>query len=164
MSLKNGQVDVMMMIGDYGTNDNKVDDDTDDDSQYSDDDSQYSVDDSQYSDDNSQYSDDESQYSDDDDIQYSVDDSEYIVDDSQYRDDDSQYSDDSSDDDSQYSDDDDSQGYIYSPMMYEQGSIDGLRMQILSDFFKHGFDGSGEEKFKRQHTYMGKSLKDSILI
>jgi hypothetical protein len=26
----------------------------------------------------------------------------------------------------------------------EWGSIDGLRMQVLSDFFKHGFDGSGE--------------------
>ena len=25
----------------------------------------------------------------------------------------------------------------------EWGSIHGLRMQILSDFFKHGFDGSG---------------------
>lgn len=27
----------------------------------------------------------------------------------------------------------------------EWGSIDGLRMQILSDFFKHGFDGSGDD-------------------
>jgi hypothetical protein len=27
----------------------------------------------------------------------------------------------------------------------EWGSISGLRLQILSDFFKHGFDGSGEE-------------------
>ena len=26
----------------------------------------------------------------------------------------------------------------------EWGSIAGLRMQILSDFFKHGFDGSGK--------------------
>ena len=26
----------------------------------------------------------------------------------------------------------------------EWGSIDGLRLQILSDFFKHGFDGSGK--------------------
>ena len=25
----------------------------------------------------------------------------------------------------------------------EWGSIDGLRLQILSDFFKHGFEGSG---------------------
>jgi hypothetical protein len=27
----------------------------------------------------------------------------------------------------------------------EWGSIDGLRLQVLSDFFKHGFDGSGEQ-------------------
>lgn len=27
----------------------------------------------------------------------------------------------------------------------EWGSIDSLRMQILSDFFKHGFDGSGDD-------------------
>lgn len=27
----------------------------------------------------------------------------------------------------------------------EWGSIEGLRMQILSDFFKHGFDGSGDD-------------------
>ncbi|RYG67016.1 DUF2009 domain-containing protein, partial [archaeon] len=27
----------------------------------------------------------------------------------------------------------------------EWGSIDNLRMQILSDFFKHGFDGSGDD-------------------
>jgi hypothetical protein len=27
----------------------------------------------------------------------------------------------------------------------EWGSIAGLRLQILSDFFKHGFDGSGWE-------------------
>ena len=26
----------------------------------------------------------------------------------------------------------------------EWGSISGLRLQILSDFFKHGFDGSGQ--------------------
>lgn len=26
----------------------------------------------------------------------------------------------------------------------EWGSIDGLRMQIMTDFFKHGFDGSGK--------------------
>ena len=37
-------------------------------------------------------------------------------------------------------------------------------MQILSDFFKHGFDGSGEGKSKRQHTYMRKILKDNILF
>ncbi len=27
----------------------------------------------------------------------------------------------------------------------EWGSIEGLKMQILSDFFKHGFDGSGDD-------------------
>jgi hypothetical protein len=27
----------------------------------------------------------------------------------------------------------------------EWGSIDGLRLQILCDFFKHGFDGSGDD-------------------
>jgi len=31
----------------------------------------------------------------------------------------------------------------------EWGSIDGLRLQILSDFFKHGFDGSGAFRFSR---------------
>jgi hypothetical protein len=27
----------------------------------------------------------------------------------------------------------------------EWGSIEGLRLQVLSDFFKHGFDGSGDD-------------------
>jgi hypothetical protein len=27
----------------------------------------------------------------------------------------------------------------------EWGSFQGLRMQIMSDFFKHGFDGSGDD-------------------
>jgi hypothetical protein len=33
---------------------------------------------------------------------------------------------------------------FHSYVSQEWGSIDGLRLQILSDFFKHGFDGSGE--------------------
>jgi hypothetical protein len=33
---------------------------------------------------------------------------------------------------------------FHSYVSKEWGSIDGLRLQILSDFFKHGFDGSGE--------------------
>lgn len=32
---------------------------------------------------------------------------------------------------------------FHSYVSQEWGSIDGLRLQILSDFFKHGFDGSG---------------------
>ena len=35
----------------------------------------------------------------------------------------------------------------------EWGSIHGLRMQILSDFFKHGFDGSGILNFIRNDSY-----------
>ena len=34
---------------------------------------------------------------------------------------------------------------FHSYVSQEWGSIDGLRLQILSDFFKHGFDGSGEK-------------------
>lgn len=33
---------------------------------------------------------------------------------------------------------------FHSYVSQEWGSIDGLRLQILSDFFKHGFDGSGK--------------------
>jgi hypothetical protein len=40
----------------------------------------------------------------------------------------------------------------------EWGSIDGLRMQILSDFFKHGFDGSGISSSCSFHPF---SLSDT---
>lgn len=35
----------------------------------------------------------------------------------------------------------------------EWGSISSLRMQILSDFFKHGFDGSGTVLYIYSHDY-----------
>jgi hypothetical protein len=35
--------------------------------------------------------------------------------------------------------------YIYIYIYPYVGSINGLRMQIFSDFFKHGFDGSGDD-------------------
>ena len=35
--------------------------------------------------------------------------------------------------------------YFHSYVKQEWGSIEALRMQILSDFFKHGFDGSGDD-------------------
>ena len=41
----------------------------------------------------------------------------------------------------------------------EWGSIHGLRMQILSDFFKHGFDGSG----KRFYDFMMHDVLVSLL-
>ena len=40
---------------------------------------------------------------------------------------------------------------FHSYVTAEWGSIDGLRMQILSDFFKHGFDGSGKSSVLRSH-------------
>ena len=35
---------------------------------------------------------------------------------------------------------------FHSYVSQEWTSINGLRLQILSDFFKHGFDGSGTKK------------------
>jgi hypothetical protein len=45
---------------------------------------------------------------------------------------------------------------FHSYVSQEWGSIDGLRLQILSDFFKHGFDGSGSA------VCVGCSLKTSV--
>lgn len=35
--------------------------------------------------------------------------------------------------------------YFHSYVKQEWGSVEALRLQILSDFFKHGFDGSGDD-------------------